>query len=82
MHLNQSALWKQASIIPSGENNRLTEVQHQGKDYLGCYIDSDTTSLAELASLENSIAQHLHYFCPDYDIGSIKPSIFTQVFIA
>lgn len=83
MNLNQSKIWKQASIASGDKaHSELIEVHHHGKDYLGCYLPSPKITLAQLNEINDQIKMSLKSYCPDLDPENAKVCIFAQVFVA
>lgn len=82
MHLNQSKIWHQISILPADDEKELLEVRHQGKDYIGRYLKESYTSLSDLKEVAAAIQQRLQDYCPNYHPLAGKVCIFSQVFVA
>jgi len=78
MHLSQSQQWKQANI---GSEQKLIEIHHQTKDYLGQYAAETELTLAHLKVIQNEIKDLLQMYCPRLDTSKVRFFIFPQVFI-
>ncbi|MEI8366311.1 MAG: hypothetical protein WCF65_07820 [Parachlamydiaceae bacterium] len=89
MHLNHSIKWKQTCIMPaeSSQIPSLKIVYHEGKEYIGCFIDHTAenaaiTTTAEIAALGVQIKQLLAEYFPQYETKNVEMFVFPQVFVA
>ena len=80
--LNQSQLWKQATILPATNGQELIEIRHHGKDYVGCYLTLDKVPLSKVQETERFIKQRLQDYCPTSTTDNIKVCVFAQLFVA
>lgn len=81
IHLNQSQIWKEISVIRLSSPEDLVEVIHEGKLYIGAYLPHPQTTLDEIQLLEKTIRDKLHFYCPEYKNSPAKTLLFPQVFI-
>ena len=79
MHLNQSSLWKQDSILRGTETP--SETHYQGKTYFGFPLVSEGISLAELHRIQKKLETTLIQYCPELPHEEIKTIIFPQILI-
>lgn len=82
-HLHGSHDWHQAKLSWQGEapGLGLVEVYHQGKHYLGQYIEKEQLTLCDLKTLENKIFDILERHKPGLNRDNMGCSIFPQLFI-
>lgn len=81
MLLSQSAEWKQVKISPQRSEDELTEVHHQGNDFLGLYLPEAVT-LSQLHTATQVVQERMKVYCPKCEQDRMKISAFAQVFIA
>lgn len=78
MHLNQSSQWKESKLF---NNNGLSEVRYQEKDFVGITIESPVTSTL-LKKHEEGLKSQLQSFCPKLKVEKLNTYLFPQLFIS
>ena len=81
MHLQASALWKNARFTPDGQADTLREVSYEKAEYIGRYLDAEKITLSSLAEIERLVAEKLQLYCPQIDSSKLNGSVFSQLFI-
>ncbi|MEI8125974.1 MAG: hypothetical protein WCG42_09475 [Parachlamydiaceae bacterium] len=79
MHLTYSINWKLAKIEPS---NEMQLVNYQGKEYIGCFLETSSCTMAICKKMESMVKQRLHDYCPEFETENLNVTVFPQVFIA
>lgn len=82
MYLTQSVLWKQIVIAPTEKRAELQQVHYQGKEYIGFYLEEQSTDLIQIQQYEKVIKEKVQTYCPDLDCRKQPVVIFGQVFCA
>lgn len=80
MHLGQSHLWKQDSIIKNSETP--SETHYQGKTYIGFSLPSEGISLLTLHKIEQKLRASVTHYCPELTQDDIQITIFPQILIS
>jgi hypothetical protein len=81
MQLNQSALWKQSTIQNVSEDSHLIKIPYHGKEFIGYYLPSVSTSVRALHEIEKKIQERIKFYCPGLAAHQLKVFTFPQVFI-
>lgn len=82
MHLTQSMLWKQITIVREEKGAELQQVHYQGKDYVGFYLEEQAADLIQIQKYEEAVKEKVQKYCPDLDCRKQPVVIFGQVFCA
>lgn len=75
--LQQSPPWKQALIDPT---NELIEIDHQGKQYLGCNI-GESISLETLSAIEHFLREKITLYCPQHPLHTTSLTLIARILI-
>lgn len=81
IHLNQSHLWKEISVVRLAKADDLIEITHEGTYYIGVYLPFSQTNLKEVQTFEKMIQDKLQLYCPNYKLQRSKILLFPQVLI-
>ena len=81
IHLNQSKIWKEVSVIHLSNPDDLIEVTRDGNRYVGLYLPQASMPISEIQHFEKIIQNKLHFYCPDYQLQKAKILLFSQVLI-
>jgi hypothetical protein len=81
IHLNQSILWKEISVIRLSKQDDLISILHESTHYIGTYLPHPHTTLTEIQALEKMIQEKLQIYCPNYKLQHSKILLFPQVLI-
>jgi hypothetical protein len=80
LQLNQSLLWKQASIAPNRHD--LEQTHFHQKDYIGLFLKEDKISLDDLEKVEANVLHYLKAYCPQFASEKLRILVLSQVFIS
>lgn len=82
MHVNHSIKWKHATLVQTDPSQELKLVYHQGKNYIGSFIDQESTTTAQLDEIGKHIKQRLSEYFPKFESKNVEIFVFPQVFVA
>jgi len=82
MKLNQTQEWKQFIVAPELGKNSLIIIPYDKHEYIGRYSDAKLMTLTDIRLVANAVEAALQNFAPEYDLDTLKFSVFPQVFIA
>ena len=75
--LKQSSSWQEAKLTGQGQ---LFETLHQGKEYIGIFVEGSPTSL-QLNEKAATIKSQLQIYCPKLNLDKYSSYIFSQLFM-
>lgn len=75
--LGSSQAWKLASLSP----DVLKQVRYQDQDYIGRFLNEETTTLKELKEAARSVRKALQPCCPNCNLDHLTQVVFAQIFL-
>ena len=82
IHLDQSLQWKQDRATSALSPNQIREIHHEGKDYIGLFVEKELPSLEDLNQVKCSVMQQMRKYCEELKVEKLKAALFPQVFLA
>lgn len=81
MHLNSSLEWSKAKELASKDEQNLTIIPYEGKEYIGFYLSKNRLTINQLMENERQLSEILQQYCPKLDCSQLKSSVLSQYFI-
>jgi len=73
--------WHMAETAWKSQENGLQIARHEGKEYVGKYLDSVSLTIEEIKDKELKIGRQLIHHCPGVNQFPLKFFIFPQTFV-
>lgn len=82
VHLAQSHLWKEATIVSAAEKGILVQTHFHNNTYIGLYVEEEYLTLPAIHDLQLAIRQQLSNYCPKvHAVNQLPLYIFPQMFV-
>lgn len=82
LQLTQTNEWKQSSVVKNKDKENLSVVRYNETEYIGKYFDYTMLTMKDIRENAKEVKIQLRNFVPEYDVDSLKISLFPQVFVA
>lgn len=81
IQLNQSLAWKQSRVAPDRHLDPI-DIQHDGRRYLGYFLESEQAPLAEVREIAPRLRTAVRRYCSEYPIDDVSIYVFPQLFVS